>query len=477
MTKEQKISEQDLSRWRYNVKDILYTREIAEVLQNVLAAQNPKLQEFYAFQQHENAPALDRVMNRGIKIDLEKKEELFKQLTALLTEVEKKLEYLIGEPFNPKSLPQIKAVFKDLLGIKPFVDKKSKTESFSSQYMFQYLELYPMYRPLITLILEYRSIGVFLRTFVSAKVDEDGRMRTSYNIAGTKTYRLSSRKNPFGNGANLANIPSKGKIDLKFSLATIEPTEEVETEDSFVLGDYEGITKLPNCKDFFIPDEGYTFFNADYSGADAMIVAWDSDCAWLQKFFTTSKEKLYVFMAREYLQREINTSDPWYKKFKQFAHLTNYGGMEAKAAASSGMSLQDAKRIRQWYFKLCPEIPAWHRRIASQVESRGYIENIFGARGYFINRDCPTLLNQAYSFIPQSSIAVLVNKGLVNIDQKEKDIQVLLQVHDALAGQFKSTDLDAPRRIVKHMSVELPYKKPLVIPVDITTNTKSYGGC
>lgn len=196
-------TEQDVTRWRYNIKDILYTREIALNLQGVLRSQNPKLQEFYEFQQYHNAPALDRVMHRGIKIDLAKKDELFTQLTALLTDVEKKLEYLIGEPFNPKSLPQIKAVFKDLLGIKPIIDKKTGNESFSSGYMLQYLEQYPMYKPLITLILEYRSIGVFLRTFVSAKVDDDGRMRTSYNVAGTKTYRLASRKNAFGNGMNL----------------------------------------------------------------------------------------------------------------------------------------------------------------------------------------------------------------------------------------------------------------------------------
>jgi DNA polymerase I-like protein with 3'-5' exonuclease and polymerase domains len=151
--------------------------------------------------------------------------------------------------------------------------------------------------------------------------------------------------------------------------------------------------------------------------------------------------------------------------------------MEAKAAANANMPLDEARKLRQWYFKLCPEIPQWHKRIASDISSRGYVENIFGARGYFMNKDSPTLLNQAYAFIPQSTIAILVNKGLVNIDQKEKDIQVLLQVHDALAGQFKTTDLDAPNRIVKHMSVELPYKRPLVIPVDITTSAKSYGDC
>ena len=81
MVKE--YTEQDVTRWRYNIHDILYTREIAEVLLEVLKAQSPKLQEFYDFQQHKLAPALNRVMNRGIRIDLSKKEELHRQLSDI----------------------------------------------------------------------------------------------------------------------------------------------------------------------------------------------------------------------------------------------------------------------------------------------------------------------------------------------------------------------------------------------------------
>lgn len=472
------VTEQDRIRWRYNCKDIIYTREIALAQIPEIKSRSIKLQQFYHFQQHESAPALVNVMNRGVRIDLAKKEELNKQLTKLLSEVEEKINYLVGEPFNPKSLPQIKAVLKDLCGIKPKINKKTKTESFASAYMLEYLKEYPMYSALITLILEYRSIGVFLRTFVSAKVDEDERMRTAYNIAGTKTYRLSSRKNAFGNGANLANIPSKGKIDLKYSLASIEHSEDIDDNDDIILADeYEGITKLPNCKEFFIPDEGYTFFNADYSGADAMVVAADANCSWLLKFFAESNKKLYIYIASHYLQREITTEDKWYKIFKQYCHGTHYGMMEEKAAMNAGIPIVEAKKIRQWYFKLCPEIPEWHRKIANDIKTKGYVENIFGAQGWFLNKDCPTILNQAIAWIPQSTIAILVNKGLVNIEKKEKDIQVLLQVHDALAGQFKDDDKTAPDRIIKHMSIELPYKKPLIIPVDISYDKRSYGHC
>lgn len=473
------------TRWTYNVKDICYTLEVAEVLLDLLAQEKPALQEFYRFQQEEVVPAIVDIMNDGVKVDLQKKQQLHDELEKLAIHVEKTINDLIGEEINLKSPKQIQRLFKDFLGITPVIDKKRKTESFGSVAMVEYLQKYPEYLPLITLILEYRSINIFVRTFLSARVDDDNRMRSSYNPAGTKSYRLSSRKNAFGNGMNLANIPSKGKIDLKYSLINFDSGYEDEMEESDIdvsvedlVSNYETSTKLPNCKELFLPDEGKTFFNIDYSGADAMVVAWDSDCAWLQNFFRTSSEKLYIYIAREYLQRDIDTSDPFYKKAKQFVHLTNYGGMEEKAAASSGLPIRVAKELRQWYFRKCPEIPDWHKRIAGEVSSRGYIENIFGARFWLLDRHCPTLLNQAYALIPQSTIAILVNKGLVNIRKYEKGkVQVLLQIHDAVAGQYLTTDKGAPERIKKHMTIALPYKTPLIIPADIETSELSYGDC
>lgn len=470
-------SEQDLIHWKYNCYDIVYTLEVSQIVEKSLTYRSQKLQDFYKFQQLELMPAVVHTMNTGVKIDLEKKELLHIQLTELLKNVQEKLDYIVGEPINLNSPKQLKTLFKDLLGIKLVIDKKSKSESCASAYMFQYLDDYPEYKVLLKLILEYRSIGVFLRTFVNAQVDEDGRMRTSYNPAGTKTNRLSSRKNAFGMGANLANIPSKGKIDLKYSLQE-SPVDSIEEDaEPVIVGEYEGITELPNCKEFFIPNEGYMFFNADYSGADAMVVAWDSDCNWLKNFFRTSEEKLYVYIGSHYLQKPITVHDKEYKLYKQFIHGTNYGMMEAKAAANAGMPLNEAKKLRQWYFSLCPEIPDWHKRIASDVKNKRYITNIFGAEYWFFKKDDPTILNQAYATIPQSTIAILVNKGWVNIYKNEKDIQVLLQVHDALAGQFPVTDIEATNRIIKHMGIELPYKDKLIIPVDITTSRLSYGHC
>ena len=197
------ITEADKTRWHYNCLDIIYTLEIAEVLEKEIAVQPAKFQDFHDFQQLELAPALVDVMNYGIRVDLNEKEKLHKQLSALSEEVEKKINFLLDEPFNTRSVTQVKMVFQDLLKVKAKLAKKSGNATFGTEAMWAYLVEYPEYRTLIKLILELRSISVFLRTFLSAKVDDDGRMRTSYNVAGTSTYRLASRKNAFGAGMNL----------------------------------------------------------------------------------------------------------------------------------------------------------------------------------------------------------------------------------------------------------------------------------
>lgn len=501
------FSEQDAVRWRYNCDDTIYTQEIKNVQERKLEKQSDRFKSFVSFQQHDLNAALIRVMQRGIRIDREKKALLDKQLTYLMSDVEAKLNYLIGESFNCRSTKQMKAVFKDLLEVKLKVDKKSRSESCSSAFMAQYLTEYPEYRALISLILEYRSIGVFLSTFVQAGLDERGRMVTNYGAAGTKTYRLSSRavvrksktKGIPGIGANLANIPSKGKIKLKYALAEYDDGEEDSDITDEELESLEGLLELPNCKEMFIPDEGYTFWNADYSGADAMIVGWDAGCAWLKEFFTKPPVtsygepfKLYQYVASHYHQRELDIrakdgkalvpeDTKIYKIFKQWCHGSHYGMKEEKAALQSGIPVKESKKLRNWYFgpTMCHEVLKWHDRIEKEINTRGYVENAFGARGWFLNYDSSTRLNQAIAWIPQSSIGVLTNTGLVNIDQQEdpENVQVLMQIHDALAGQHLSTDLSAPERIRKHMTITIPYDDPLVIPTDITTSEISYGHC
>jgi DNA polymerase I-like protein with 3'-5' exonuclease and polymerase domains len=471
-------TEEDPStRWIYNVKDIQHTLEVTEVLLDILDKQPEKMKEFYNFQQHGVSPALVQVMNRGIKVDLDKKQDLHNKLSVLLTHIETSIDSLLGEHINIKSSHQIKKLFIDLLNVDPVINRKSKTASFGSDAMLVYLEEYPIYRPLITLILEYRSIGVFVRTFLSAKVDDDDKMRTSYNVAGTKTYRLASRKNAFGAGMNIQNIPSKGKIDLKYSLMSVTEEEddaELDNIDSPVYGS----TELPNCKELFICEDDEMFFDIDLAAADARIISWVSGCKFLTELFEDPEGDPYLLLAREYYRNpNLNKKSKERQIFKAVNHATNYLGRPNTISAKAGLLVHEVEQIQKFYFSLCPEIPKLHKEVEAQVYGRGYIENVWGARGWFLNKNDPMILNQAMAWVGSSPVGILINKGLVSISDNDKAIQIRLQVHDSLAGTFKKTDITAPERIIKHCSIPLPFEIPRIIPVDIKTSNTSYGNC
>jgi hypothetical protein len=192
------------TRWRYNIKDCIFTLAIDKVLTEVLACEDTSLQQFYVFQQSQVCKHITTLMNRGVSVDNNLKETLKEEYTKLQQHARELLQWLVSDSeFNPDSVAQVKLLFKDLCDIKPIIDKKTKSETFGAKAMIVYLEDYPEWKTLLHLYLEYKRLGVFVRTFLSAKLSEDGKMRCSYNVAGTKTYRLASRKNIDGGGLNL----------------------------------------------------------------------------------------------------------------------------------------------------------------------------------------------------------------------------------------------------------------------------------
>ena len=64
------------------------------------------------------------------------------------------------------------------------------------------------------------------------------------------------------------------------------------------------------------------------------------------------------------------------------------------------------------------------------------------------------------------------------IDREVPDVQVLLQVHDSLAGQFPTHRREEMiRRMKAAARIVVPYEDPLIIPVGIKTSEVSWGEC
>lgn len=477
-------TEEDLVRWLYNCRDINYTYEVTENLLDVMGQQDQKLQDLYARRMSRTSKHLLQIMNRGVRVDKAQKEELYQFFSSMMEDIKKSINDILGFEFNLNSTPQKKKLFKDFFGMKLKIKRGKGTETCDSAAMWEYVEEYPEYKPLFMLMLEYNAIKVITTNFLGMKLDDDGRARTSYKMAGTATGRLASSKNPRGKGGNLQNIPEKGKLDLKYSLHVVEETvagrddTPSENDSDLLYHDLvvEGSILLPNVKKIYLPDEGMELADADYSGADAMIVAWESECKWLIDFFLNRSEKLYAYIASEHLQREITSASPEYKPYKAVCHGSNYGLGVDKLASMLGISRDYAQQLQDFYFNLCPEIRLWQERIRNEINTRGYISNIFGRRGWFLNKNDATLYNKAYAFIPQSSIADLVTEAMDNIMDNYSHIQVLLQVHDSLVFQYPIVRAaECRKQILDGMVIELPYPTPLRIPADMKVSTKSYG--
>jgi len=479
------------TRWKYNAKDIHYTTEVDKVLTEVLACEDYSLQQFYVFQQSQVCKHITTLMNRGVSVDNNLKETLKEEYTKLQQHARELLQWLVCDSeFNPDSVAQVKLLFKDLCDIKPIIDKKTKSETFGAKAMIVYLEEYPAWKTLLHLYLEYKRLGVFVRTFLSAKLSEDGKMRCSYNVAGTKTYRLASRKNIDGGGLNLQNVPSgaRGGFKLEQCLSDYRNEESEDSledlvEDGLEEEDFKSVIDLQanfgRVKDIFVPDNSdWVIGDVDYSAIDLHFVVWEADCKYLKDIIKSGGD-VYSVLAEQYYGFPVTKDSEQRQIFKAVCHATNYLGMPTTIAAAAGLSVPAVKRVQEFYFSKCPEVKQWHLKLEAQANKLGYITNVFGARSWVVDKQDPMWKNKMVAWQPQSSAGILVNTALCKMEEAEKGrtVRTVMQVHDSAVILFRKDDVTAIRRILSYFTIPIAYADVMTIPADIKCSYVSYGTC
>jgi len=236
---------------------------------------------------------------------------------------------------------------------------------------------------------------------------------------------------------------------------------------------------IPPIRSMFIPDEGYTMWDLDLDSADLRIVTWESGAQWMKDCFAAGK-KPYVELAKEYYHDpSISKRHKSYPAFKKFCHGTNYLGGGAEMAGQCGLLVNEADRLQKWYFGVNPEIPKWQAEFVRRFKITGDVKNIFGNQTHFFDRIDDALVKKAIAWLPQSTIGLLINRIWANIDENlSEDVDVLLQVHDSLLGQYPTEkEEDILPRLEEQTHVVLPYGEPLIIPAGFKRSTISWGDC
>lgn len=438
--------------WRYNAKDCCYTLQIFLALKGVV--ERLGLVEQSGFLHRLNRHVI-KMMIRGVSIDKKEKGALVMQLQPELEARKETISQLIGRELNISSPKQMKEFFYEEMQMKVVRSRSTFQPTTDDSALKLFGQREPILKPLTDLIAESRSIGVFLSTFVMMPLDTDGRMRCNFNVGGTETFRFSSSKNPFGSGGNLQNIP-KGSEDSE-----LDPTA----------------FRFPNLRKMFKPDYGYELFDVDLAGADAQIVAWEADDADLKAKFR-SGEKIHALNAKDIyggLAGSDGKKAPYYKMAKMGCHLTNYGGGPRTLSISCGMTIHEAEAFQKKWFQMHPGIKEWHERILNELMTRRCIYNKFGFRRFYFDR-IEGLLPEALAWIPQSTVALIINQALCRIAESGSSAELLLQVHDSLVGQYPKNERFLTLPVLREcLAVPVPYDDPLTIGTSLDLSIRSWG--
>lgn len=227
--------------------------------------------------------------------------------------------------------------------------------------------------------------------------------------------------------------------------------------------------KLPNVRKLFVPDPGNVIADVDLDRADLQVVVWEAGDKDLKQMLREGADIHSENAKTLGISRQLA---------KSWVHGTNYGGSPFTMARTCGVTVKEAERMQRRWFAAHPGIHQWHRRTEESLMRTREVRNRFGFRRYYFDR-IESVLPQALAWIPQSTVANVINIGWQRVIEKlYPEVEVLLQVHDSLVLQWSwRKDREIRPKVRDALLVEIPYEDPLTIPVGLKTSLTSWGDC
>lgn len=431
----------------YNGLDCCVTAEVLDVLL-------PQLDNLtagtYAFSRSLQGPVLEMRV-RGVLVDQAARADALERYEEQLDFLETNLERIVREGvgmygFNWRSPASLIELFYKRLGL-PVIKKNNRPTV--NRDALERMEAYLVAAPIVGHMLLMRDIGKKI-SFLKTEIDPDGRIRTSYNIAGTDTGRFASSFSEFGTGTNMQNVE-----DL--------------------------------LRRVFIPDPGMKLAYLDAQQGESYVVGaieWNlfEDDRYLNACESGDLHTTVAKMVWPNLPWTGNLADdkalaekPYYRHYdrrfmcKKLGHGSNYGGKPRTLANQAKVAIGLIEEFQPKYFSSFPAHLRWHGAVERTLRATGTLISLTGRkRQFWGRRDAADTLRAAIAFDPQGSLADIVNSGMLQV-WRERDAQLLMQCHDAVVVQYPEEKEDEviPKLLSQlRYPVELRNGRTLTIPYD-----------
>lgn len=374
----------------------------------------------------------------GVRVDTEALKQSSEKLTQHLIDIEQEVHSMAGMEFNISSAKQVGEV---LFGVLKIDEKAKKTKTGQYSTSEEVLEKLRAKHPVVGKILEYRGIKKLLSTYINALPElinpETGKIHTSFNQTVTATGRLSS-SNP-----NLQNIPIR---------------------------DDEG----KEIRRAFVPDNGCTFFSADYSQIELRIMAHLSQDPNMMDAFLNNEDIHTATSAKIYKVSNEEVTKDMRRKAKTANFGIIYGISVFGLAERLTIARGEAKELIDGYFATYPKVKEYMDKAIEEAKEKGYVETILHRKRMLPDINSGNSIVRGYAErnainAPiQGSAADIIKIAMIRIHKRfhaeQLKSKMILQVHDELNFNVHPEEKERVAQIViEEMQNAYPLSVPLIV--------------
>lgn len=371
----------------------------------------------------------------GIIADAKALKEYGDQLTGRITQLEQEIYAGAGEEFNINSPKQLGVILFEKLQM-PY-GKKTKTGYSTAADVLD--KLAPEY-PLVAQILEYRQLTKLKSTYadgLAGCIQEDGRIRSTFNQTITATGRISSTE------PNLQNIP------IRMELGRL-------------------IRKV------FLPAEGCVFLDADYSQIELRVLAHMSGDRTLIDAYRQAQDIHRITASQVFHIPFDEVSDLQRRNAKAVNFGIVYGISSFGLGEDLGITRQEAAEYIKQYFSTYPGIKEFLDKMVEDAKTTGYATTLFGRRRPVPELSSSNFMQRSFgervamNSPIQGTAADIIKIAMIRVHdrlaQEGLASRLILQVHDELLVETAEAEQE---KVAAILSEEMQHAADLSVALEV----------
>lgn len=365
--------------------------------------------------------SLYRMEAAGVKVERQELKDYGSRLKIRIDKLEKEIYQATGETFNINSPKQLGEVLFEKMGLKG--GKKTKTGYSTAADVLE--KLAPDV-PAVRMILDYRQLTKLYSTYaegLAAFIGTDQRIHGKFNQTITATGRISSTE------PNLQNIPVRMELGREI-------------------------------RRVFVPEQGYTFVDADYSQIELRILAHMSGDQRLIEAYRSAQD-IHAITASQVFHIPLEEVTPL---MRRNAKAVNFGivyGISAFGLSEDlSISRKEALEYINTYFETYPGVKEFLDKQVADGKEHGFVTTMFGRRRPIPELKSANFMQRSFgervamNSPIQGTAADIMKIAMIRVDQEMNRLglksRIVLQVHDELLIETLESEVEQVKEILEN---------------------------